>query len=108
MKNTFLKTSLVLSTILLAGTAYADCPNNLGANPTIPDGATATAEQMLTVQSDVKKFLAGTQELMACLELDMKKGNSGATKEYNKVLDNMEKIAKEYNKAVKEHKAKNG
>jgi len=74
--------------------------------PEIPAGEAATKEQMEAASAAVRKFLAGTQEYMACLEFPPMDNKDTAS--YNKAAEMMEKLAKQFNAELKSFKAKNG
>jgi hypothetical protein len=63
--NTLLKSLLASSLLLVAQSALAcDYPER----PEIPDGATATKEQMLAASAAVKDYLAEVDTYLTCIE----------------------------------------
>ena len=54
--------------------------------PTIPNGATATKEQMLSAQDEVKGFLAASDNYQECIILDIKNQRDALARE-QKTLD---------------------
>ncbi len=101
------KIALAFAAVMMMSTpAFADdCDNPLTA-PEIPSGESSTKEQMTTVQSQMKAYLAATQEQMGCLEIAMKKDKKASSK-YNDVVEDMQKLAAKYNKEVRTFKEKN-
>jgi hypothetical protein len=113
---------------LSAGTAYADCsypppPDH------IPDGNTATLQEMVAAQKTVKDYDKAINAYVACIQLErndasakMAKPGETATAEQKKALDDMERVevqkhnaaidqlqsvADRFNEQVKVYKAKN-
>ena len=63
--NTFLKSLLAASLLLVGQSALAcDYPER----PEIPDGTTATKEEMLAAASAVKNYLAEVDTYLTCIE----------------------------------------
>ncbi|HYE48777.1 MAG TPA: hypothetical protein VEB20_04255 [Azospirillaceae bacterium] len=88
-----------------AGVARADCA--LGDPPAVPEGASATEAQMTETSGAVKKFMAETQEYLSCLEFEGKGKPGGAwTKKYNDAVEQMEKLASDFNKQLRAFKSK--
>jgi hypothetical protein len=56
--------------------------------PALPDGGTATMEEMVASQARVREFVAGGDAYMACL---------------TKVIDDTERSAEDRNAAIAEH-----
>ena len=68
MKN---PTKTVIATALLALPAFGfacEYPQR----PTLPDGSTASKEQMIAAQTSVKAFLAAVDEYLTCIEEEEK------------------------------------
>ena len=68
MKN---PTKSVIATVLFALPAFGfacEYPER----PTLPDGSSASKEQMIAAQSSVKAFLAAVDEYLTCLEEEEK------------------------------------
>lgn len=64
-----IKTALLSLTLLVAPAAFAcDYPER----PTIPDGSTASKDQMLEAKADVTAYLAGVDEYLVCIETEEK------------------------------------
>jgi len=88
-----------------AGVAKADCA--LGAPPAVPDGASANEATMTEAAGAVKKFMAETQEYLSCLEFEGKGKPGGSwTKKYNEAVEQMEKLAADFNKQLRTFKGK--
>ena len=89
--------------------------------PTVPDGASATMEDMLAGQKAVKAFQAENIDYMKCLEPAMtaaeaavKAGEDGAAdvyqasqEVYNAAVSAEEAVAGEFNTAIRAYKAAN-
>lgn len=97
----------------------ADCEPP--AQPEVPDGATASMEEMLAGQKAVKAFQAANLEYMKCLEPALtaaetaaKAGEEGAIEKYQAVQDSYnaavsaeEAVAGEFNTEIRAYKAAN-
>ena len=97
----------------------ADC--EAPAAPELPDGSTATMEQMLAGQKAVKAFQTANLEYMKCLEPALtaaeaaaKAGEEGAAEKYqaaqetyNSAVSAEEAFAGEFNTEIREYKAAN-
>lgn len=94
----------LLASLVLAGPALADCKLDVPA-PAIPSGATATEDEMKATQVSLKAYMGANQEYMSCLEFDSKR-NSRAMDQYNEAAKSMESLAKQFNAALKEFKAR--
>lgn len=107
---------------LAMGSPYAlaaDC--NAPEAPTMPDGASATYEDMIAGQKAVKAFQAANLEYMKCLEPDIataeaavQAGEEGAAEAYqaaqetyNAAVSAEEAVAGEFNTEIREYKAAN-
>lgn len=89
--------------------------------PTLPDGASATMEQMLEGQKAVKTFQAANLAYMQCLEpalsaaeMSAKEGAEGAEEayrsieeRYNAAVSLEEEVAGQFNTEIREYKAAN-
>ncbi|HXY76173.1 MAG TPA: hypothetical protein VEH54_04635 [Steroidobacteraceae bacterium] len=107
---------------LAAGTAYADC--QYPPAPTkLPDGATATLDEMLAGQKEVKAYDKAINEYVGCIDkelddqitkagdtlkpqqiLDMKKVEA---QKHNAAIDQLQSVADRFNEQVKAYKARN-
>jgi hypothetical protein len=118
---------------LAAGTAYADC--SYPAPPDhIPDGNTATMQEMVTAQKEVKDYNNAINAYIACIQLerndaidklsakagdkpsaDQKKQLDAMQKDlerveiqkHNAAIDQLQSIADRFNEQVKVYKSKN-
>ena len=111
---------------LFLGSTFAladDCANPSA--PTIPEGASATMDQMIAGQKAVKAFQAANIEYMACLEPgisaaeeqaanasgDAKAAAKEAYEEteaaYNAAVSAEESVAGDFNAAIRDYKAAN-
>ena len=100
-------------------TIAADC--TAPAAPELPDGATASMEQMLAGQKAVKAFQAANLDYMKCLEpglnaaqAQVTEGAEGAAdalkaaeETYNAAVSAEEAVAGQFNTEVREYKAAN-
>lgn len=97
--------SIAIALLLCTSTSKAECV--IKESPAIPDGATATAQQMEEAQKVVKDYIAVTQEYLACLEFEGKgKPNGPWTILYNQQTEKMERLASDFNKQLKAFKSK--
>ena len=120
--------NILLATLVLgSGAAFADdCvkPDS----PELPNGASASMEEMLAGQQAVKAFQTDNLEYMGCLEKrftavktsieegEIKKGEaleaaqaeySEAVDAYNKAVSMEEEVAGQFNTEIREYKAAN-
>jgi hypothetical protein len=120
--------AIAATAALSAGTAYADCsypppPDHL------PDGNTATLQEMVEAQKAVKEYDKAINAYIACIQLErndatakMAKPGETPTAEQKKAMDDMERVevqkhnaaidqlqsvADRFNEQVKVYKAKN-
>jgi hypothetical protein len=108
-------------TAALSGAAYADCP--YPAAPTnLPDGRTATMEDMLAGQKTVKDYQKSIDVYVACIdkELDDKIAQGGDSlkpqqktdlqkmeaQKHNAAVDQEQTVADRFNEQVKAFKAR--
>jgi hypothetical protein len=120
MKNSILS-GLLLVGLLSAGAAGAECvyPKAPGS---VPDGATATQEQMVAGMKSVKEYNAAVTEYLACLETEMNQRVEAAgpdapadqieqikaihNKRHNAAVEELEAHAAQFNEQVKVYKAR--
>jgi hypothetical protein len=87
-------------------------------NPTmvqIPDGATATMEQLLEAQTHVKTYMTAMEEYLACLNEEVAAAGEDAPAEFkammvtrhNAGVTEMESVAAAFNEEVKAFKEAN-
>ena len=119
--------AIMAAAVLSAGTAYADCsypppPDH------IPDGNTATLQEMVEAQKAVKEYDKAINAYVACIQLErndavgkLAKPGEKPTPEQKKAMDDMERVeiqkhnaaidqlqsvADRFNEQVKVYKAK--
>lgn len=100
------------SLFILSGPSFAAECSEPG-NVMLPDGATATTDEMVAGQQAVKKYIADGEAFLSCLE-DVEK-NSGDqmsdevkksnVERYNAVVDQMQVLAQNFNEQIKAYKA---
>jgi hypothetical protein len=120
--------AIASTAVLSAGTAYADC-----SYPTppdhIPDGNTATLQDMVEAQKAVKEYDKAINAYVACIQLErndavgkIAKPGEKPTADQKKAMDDMERVevqkhnaaidqlqsvADRFNEQVKVYKSKN-
>lgn len=119
------KTMIALATVsalALAGAAHAAC--SYPRPPAkLPDGNTATMEEMMEAQKAVKKYDADINAYVACLKLEHDKQLSEdgdaltddqkkymarlQVQKHNAAIDELESVAARFNEQVKAYKARN-
>lgn len=87
----------------------------------IPNGKTATKEEMVVGQKGVKKFMADMERYLACIEDEDKEMRAGIeqpdpiveaqrdemlVKKHNAAVDDMEKVAAQFNEEVRSYKTR--
>jgi len=116
--------AMLASTVLaalLAGPALADCPYP-AAPDKLPDGATATLEQMLAGQKAVKAYQQAITDYTTCIdkEVDDQIAKAGdklkpeqktdmqriAAQKHNAAVDQAQAIADRFNEQVKVYKTR--
>ena len=95
-----------------------DYPQRVG----VPDGATATKEQMIEGQRGIKDYLASMEEYLACIEAAEQETVAGLNatdestkqqriemfnKKYNAAVEEMNLVAEEFNVQVRTYKQRN-
>ncbi len=65
----------------------------------MPDGKTSTKEQMLAARDQVKAYMKGMEDFMACVDQEAAAKGDGATPEYK------DQMAARHNDAVSEMEA---
>ncbi|WP_116367832.1 hypothetical protein [Parahaliea mediterranea] len=120
------KFSIALATLALGSTAaFADCTKPDA--PNLPNGASATMEDMLAGQKAVKAFQSANVEYMKCLEevftsaeakvkegglaedvlAETQKTYNDAVEAYNAAVSSEESVAGQFNTEIREYKAAN-
>jgi hypothetical protein len=118
--KTFLAMAAV--TVLTAAPVYADCPYPAAPNK-LPDGATATMEDMLAGQKAVKEYDKTINEYVACIDKELQDSIDKAgdklkpeqkadmqkveAQKHNAAIDQEQSVADRFNEQVKVFKARN-
>lgn len=105
-----------LALLMLTPAAFAcDYPKRVD----IPDGTTASKEQMLEGQNSVKDYMAAMEDYLACIEKEEKdtladmpdiseeelaNRDAALTKKYNAAVQEMELLAARFNEEVRAYK----
>jgi hypothetical protein len=113
--------AMALTAALTAAPVYADCPYP-AAPEKLPDGASATLEEMVAGQKAVKVYDKAINDYVACIdrELDeaIKKGGDQLkpqqktdmqhveAQKHNAAIDQLQSIADRFNEQVKVFKAR--
>ncbi|MBV8910517.1 MAG: hypothetical protein JOZ89_07135 [Gammaproteobacteria bacterium] len=113
--------AMALGTALLSGTAYADCTYP-PAPAKLPDGASASLEEMVAGQKTVKEYDKAIKEYVDCIdkELDEKITKAGdklkpeqktdmqkvEAQKHNAAIDQLQNVADRFNEQVKVYKAR--
>ena len=117
--NKLIKTAISIAMIFAAQGAIAcDYPQRID----VPDGATATKDDMIAGQKGVKTYMASMEEYLACIEADEAKAvlelgdvNEDTkrqredifNKKYNAAVEEMNLVAEEFNVQVRAYKDRN-
>jgi hypothetical protein len=118
-----MKSLLALTAIaaLAAGAAYADCPYP-AAPDKLPDGASATLQDMLAGQKAVADYNKAVNEYVSCIDKEVDDAITKAgdkikpeqkadmqrveTQKHNAAIDQLQKVADRFNEQVKVFKTK--
>ncbi|HYL70769.1 MAG TPA: hypothetical protein VEY89_05660 [Candidatus Dormibacteraeota bacterium] len=116
-----MKALAIALTAALSGVAYADCPYP-AAPDKLPDGATATMEEMVAGQKAVRAYDKAIQDYVGCIdkELDEAIAKAGPqlkpqqkadmqkveAQKHNAAIDQDQSIADRFNEQVKVFKAR--
>ena len=111
----------LVATMALSAAAYADCPYP-HAPDKIPDGATATMQDMLAGQKAIGEYNKSINDYVACIdkEVDDAIAKAGdklkpeqkadmqriANQKHNAAIDQLQSVADRFNEQVKVFKAK--
>ena len=116
-----MKVLLAIAFATATAAAYADCPYPQA--PTkLPDGATATLEQMVAGQKDVAAYQKAINDYTACIDKELddniaKEGDKLKPKDkeqmqrmeaqkHNAAVDQLQSVADRFNEQVKVYKAR--
>jgi hypothetical protein len=90
--------------------AHADCV--LPPAPSkIPDGTTASQQEMLTAMATLKEYNGDVDTYTKCLEFEAKQNRLSRSEEekmHNNAVDTLQKVAAKFNEQVRTFKAKSG
>lgn len=111
----------IIFAVLLPLAAAAECERPWPVE--VPDGATASKEEMLEAQKAVKDYLARADEYLLCLEEEEAAVKVDAedpeavqaaaeekvvrARRHNAAVDEMEQVAEQFNQTVRAYKARN-
>jgi predicted transglutaminase-like cysteine proteinase len=91
-------------------TAHADCV--LPPAPSkIPDGSTASEQEMITAMQTLKEYNGDVDTYTKCLEFEAKQNHLTRTDEekmHNSAVETLQKVASKFNEQVRTFKAKSG
>jgi hypothetical protein len=113
--------ALTATAALAAGAAYADCP--YPATPDkLPDGASATLQDMLAGQKAVADYNKAVNEYVSCIDKEVDEAITKAgdkikpeqkadmqrveTQKHNAAIDQLQSVADRFNEQVKVFKAR--
>lgn len=109
------KFTAVLALTAVSFAAHADCPYPK-APASIPNGATASEQEMLTAMNAFKAYDADVKAFGTCLEQETKEKSAGTaqlmqlkamqTKKINAAVDELQSKAREFNEQVRVFKAR--
>ncbi len=115
--NTKSKITIASAILFIAPIAIAcDYPKRAD----VPNGATATTEEMLAGQKSVKAYMAAMEEYLACIDSEnedavaamtgssddeLARREAATIKKYNAAVEEMEVIAAQFNEEVRAYKA---
>ena len=115
--NKFIKIILSISLMFAAQSVFAcEYPERV----LIPNGSTATKEEMITGQSGVKKYVADMEIYLQCIQDEERAAREAMTdlkpedeqeredmlnKKYNAAVDEMERVAAQFNAEVQAYRA---
>ena len=113
--------AVALGAALAAGAAHADCPYPTPPDK-LPDGASASLEEMLAAQKTVKAYQKAIDDYVACIDkaLDQAIANGGdklkpeqkadmqkvEAQKHNAAIDQEQSIADRFNEQVKVFRAR--
>jgi hypothetical protein len=96
--------ALALATTLFLGSSMAlacDYPDR----PLMPDGKTASKDDLLAAKDDVQSFVAGVDEYLNCIETEEKEAVKELRNPSSKVLDERDDLLSSRFDAANEEKA---
>lgn len=105
----------LISAALIATSSFTFAACERPATPTLPDGKSASQEQMVAGQQAVKGFMASNEAYLECLtqaaqdavETDTEAKKQARLDEYNLSVEAMQGVASNFNQAIKDWKQAN-
>lgn len=104
--------TVVVAAAILGATSAMACSYPGDANFVVPNGATASKQEMIETQGKVKAYVSNVESYLACL--DQKQADAGDTLteeqqaiyslRYNAAVDAMEQVADQFNAALGAYK----
>ena len=106
---------MLTAAIAALGTSVATAACPYPEEISVPDGSSATTEEMLDGQKQVKAYMAEMEQYINCLDGEAKAMGDAVTDEeralhvsrHNAAVDAMEKVATSFNEQIREYKAVN-
>ena len=114
-----IKTSLIIGGLaMLAAPLASAC--DYPERPTIPDGSTASKDEMMAAKNDVSTFLAGVDEYLTCIEssekaavaemenpdpAELQRRDEMLGKKFNAANDEKALLGEEFNQQVRAYNA---
>jgi hypothetical protein len=114
----FIRVICTIAVFISAPAAWAcDYPERV----TMPNGSSATKDEMVAGQRDVKKFMADMETYLACIEEEDELNRAGIQKrdpiveaqrdemlikKHNAAVEDMETVAAHFNEEVRAYKAR--
>jgi hypothetical protein len=116
MKNLRTLTSASLITafcLLFSAAASANC--DFPGSVEVPDGGTASEAELVASQAAIKQYMASAEEYIACLDAEAEAIGPEITEDqvrirdmrHDSAVDEMEKLAAEFNAQVRAYKRNN-
>ena len=104
-----------LAAAIAAGYGLAAAACEAPAPVALPDGATATRDQMLAAQAEVRAYQAAMTEFLACIDSDLESEGEQAPEEFkslmvsrhNAAVAEMEGVAAAFNDQLRAFRAAN-
>ncbi|MFK8030473.1 MAG: hypothetical protein AB8G18_09560 [Gammaproteobacteria bacterium] len=104
--------SVIAAVAVLGASSALACTYPGEANFSVPSGTTASKDQMIATQGNVKSYVKDVEGYLACLDKKQADAGDELTEEqkaiyslrYNAAVDAMESIADQFNVALGEYK----
>lgn len=104
-----------LCCLFLAGVSHAQMACTMPESPTVPNGRTATEQELIATVAEIKTFQAALADYRECLEAEeaglgeevTPEQQQSFVKSFNDSVDEEEAVAAEFNEAVGAFKAAN-